>query len=1237
MSDTRGRCSRAWALVAFLSLFAIPSLAQAQGQSGVSNLTAGVTGCHVTLSWDAPTEDAAAVTGYQVLRAQGDGHATVLEGDTMSTSTTYADSTVEDGETYTYQVRARRGGMAGEESDTVEVAIPEAPVPMDVAVTTVPIVATSTVADYFVLYVRHDEDGAVVETPVAVAVGEDGTTTLAENIAPLPAERYRVEKYLVDDPADVDGDCIDDITELQDPMGSSPTNPARFVPITDGTVVIRDEDVLRTIGTASHVLPSGRVLLHLKFVVVDMDTDRPGIYFMNTNTHLHHGHFLRKLGLSDDVVRGTLLVDLDPPDDVSEEDTYYYYYYYNLTHPLSTSATPRLHTLLAASMPVVEDNLAVWAPNVRIKSFQAALPVLRESRVRLVFDTDVYQDVSFQTLNPGVGYGVLRSMEADERPHPRDLVIFGALPNDLPRVAGIISTVPQTPLSHINLRAVQQDIPNAFIRDALDSAPIAGLLGKYVRYEVTDNTWTVSPATVSEVEAHHASSRPPGSQTPQRDLRVTGITPLSEIGFDHWDAFGVKAANLAVLRTLGFREGTVPDGFAIPFYFYDTFMTETILGQETVLGKRSRPDEEKITLSADTRLFEAVMAMLAHPRFQTDFEIQDEMLDDLRDAIKDAASPQWIIDALTAMHETFPEGQSLRYRSSTNNEDLPGFNSAGLYNSYTQNPDETEEEGIDKSLKQVFASLWTFRAFAEREFYRVDHLSTAMGVLVHPNFKDELVNGVAVSFDPTSGSSDLYYVNSQLGEDLVTNPEAHSVPEEMLLYAGAGGAQILATSNLVEQGTLLMTRAHRDRLGDYLEVIHDHFEGLYNPAPDEPFAMEIEFKITSDDVLAIKQARPWVFSGSSFGGGFQPPIITLPDVIGVNDAPDFRESMPARSVSESAGEGDNVGAPVTATDIDGDRLSYSLSGPDASSFEIDQQSGQITVATGVTFTARETYIVTVEADDGSNEANATASVDVTITVTTGPVGPPIIIGGGAGGGGPSGPSPSEVDFEWTVKHDIEALDSGHDRPTGMWSDGATLWLLQNGDGADDAVYAHDLKTGERVEEREFALDERNRAPRGVCSDRTVVWISDSGRNLLFAHDLESGERLPERDIPLDVRNLAARGIWCERETVWVLDGGRDSLFAYDLGSGDLLGEFALDDANGDPHGIWSDGVTFWVSDHGAKKLFAYRLPVVGVEDEASGERLELARIRDEEFTNLSRASNNSPQHLVRRRRHVRGR
>ena len=90
------------------------------------------------------------------------------------------------------------------------------PTPTAVEVDAVPIVVESTTDDYFVLYVKHDVDGAEVELPVLVKLGESGTMTLAENVEALPKERYRVEKYLIADPADVDGDCVDDITELND-------------------------------------------------------------------------------------------------------------------------------------------------------------------------------------------------------------------------------------------------------------------------------------------------------------------------------------------------------------------------------------------------------------------------------------------------------------------------------------------------------------------------------------------------------------------------------------------------------------------------------------------------------------------------------------------------------------------------------------------------------------------------------------------------------------------------------------------------------------------------------------------------------------------------------------------------------------------------------------------------------------------------------------------------------------
>ena len=343
----------------------------------------------------------------------------------------------------------------------------------------------------------------------------------------------------------------------------------------------------------------------------------------------------------------------------------------------------------------------------------------------------------------------------------------------------------------------------------------------------------------------------------------------------------------------------------------------------------------------------------------------------------------------------------------------------------------------------------------------------------------------------------------------------------------------------------------------------------------------------------------------------------------VNDAPTFASPTATRRVSASAEAGANVGAPVAATDVDDDLLTYRLGGTGAASFTIDEFTGQISVSDQASFNAGDIYMVMVFANDPDNRL---VRVEVTITVTAGPVGPPIIVTGG-GGGGPSGPSPSEVDFEWTVTRDIEALDGGNDWPTGLWSDGAVLWIAENGPGADDELYAYDLATGERVEGREFALHETNRAPRGFWSDGATVWVSDSGQDRLFAYDLATGERVEAREFEFARRNRDARGIWSYRSTLWVLDGGKNSLFAYDLESGELLGEYELDAANDDPHGLWSDDTTVWVSNHDPKRLFAYRLPTP--EGTAAGDAgaIPLMRVRGEEFTELNQAGNNSPRGL----------
>jgi phosphoenolpyruvate synthase/pyruvate phosphate dikinase len=168
---------------------------------------------------------------------------------------------------------------------------------------------------------------------------------------------------------------------------------------------------------------------------------------------------------------------------------------------------------------------------------------------------------------------------------------------------------------------------------------------------------------------------------------------------------------------------------------------------------------------------------------------------------------------------------------------------------------------LAKTIKQVFASLWNFRAFEERTFYRIDHFTTAIGVLVHLNFSDELANGVAVTDDILYQTKGNYYLNTQVGENLVTNPDADSIPEELLLdWWRPSDYKVMRKSNQLKDDKLIMTEGQLEQMNRYLGKIHSKFSKLYGTTlEDIKFAMEVEFKITRDGTLSIKQARPWVY------------------------------------------------------------------------------------------------------------------------------------------------------------------------------------------------------------------------------------------------------------------------------------------------------------------------------------------------------------------------------------------
>ena len=328
-----------------------------------------------------------------------------------------------------------------------------------------------------------------------------------------------------------------------------------------------------------------------------------------------------------------------------------------------------------------------------------------------------------------------------------------------------------------------------------------------------------------------------------------------------------------------------------------------------------------------------------------------------------------------------------------------------------------------------------------------------------------------------------------------------------------------------------------------------------------------------------------------------------------NVAPAFPSRSTIRFVNAGSTARTRVGPPVAAADPDGDPLTYSLRSANAALFGIDEHTGQIRVVAGAgpRLVAGSSTGATVTATD---PAGATARTEVRIRITSGP----------SPSTGRSSP-PSSVDYEWSVEHDLGALDIHNNRPTGLWSDGTTLWVTESERGEFGWVYAYDLPRGGRAERAEFELDRANRAPNGIASDGTTVWVSDDDRERLFAYDLATGERAEHRDIPLGTAAEEARGLWSDGERLWVVDGERDFLVVYDLESGDALRRYPLHADNGNGHGVWSDGVTIWVSDHSTKSVFAYRLPTL----RADGRGTTLPREPERDFTMLSQARNTSPR------------
>ena len=174
------------------------------------------------------------------------------------------------------------------------------------------------------------------------------------------------------------------------------------------------------------------------------------------------------------------------------------------------------------------------------------------------------------------------------------------------------------------------------------------------------------------------------------------------------------------------------------------------------------------------------------------------------------------------------------------------------------------------------------------------------------------------------------------------------------------------------------------------------------------------------------------------------------------------------------------------------------------------------------------------------------------------------------------------------------LHTDNDDPTGLWSDGTTIWVANDGAGAGIKFFAYN-PDGTRDSDKDFAAntDAGNQWLRGICSDGAKMYVADNGPRVreIFSYNLPEGTY--DDFFNLHADNAEPRGVWCNASTIRVADKDDHKIYAYKLsdGSRDSSKDFDTLDAAGNDHpeGIWSDGTTMWVADSDDGKIYAYKM------------------------------------------------
>ena len=493
-----------------------------------------------------------------------------------------------------------------------------------------------------------------------------------------------------------------------------------------------------------------------------------------------------------------------------------------------------------------------------------------------VFIDDAPPPFQFEAYTLGLGYGRLRIMTLEEfevanregRFTFQDgVVIEDVSPPDIEGVVGFVFTGGvQGELAHLPIRTARRGTPNAFVSNVREK--FGEFEGRLVRVEVFPENFFVTPVEPSVAEEFWRQIRRELPEPPFLDL---GYAPID--GFLEMDLtgrpvgrYGGKATNLGRMQRVILNDGTLDaflePGFGIPAHYYTAFMQSNFRGAQTYE--------------------EYIQEIVAREDVRTDSNLRFELLDEFRRfARANGETDSDLVQTLALkIEQVFGDlATMVRFRSSSNVEDALVFNGAGLYESTsvcaldTLDSDERNssfcdltrgsERTIERALRKVWTSLWTFRAHEERTFYQIDPNDAVMGIAVTRAFLNEDANGVAFTGSPRDVEDKRYVITAQVGEGSVVSPPAGTTVERTILEVGEDGEVLniirSRASNQVEAGVVVMGEDHLRELARFMWRVENAWDfDLPEDISREQVLLDFEFKVEPDGSLAVKQVRPFL-------------------------------------------------------------------------------------------------------------------------------------------------------------------------------------------------------------------------------------------------------------------------------------------------------------------------------------------------------------------------------------------